>query len=359
MALSSIAILFLVAFSMRVYQGKGSETTSNTPRQPVVAQEVPPVQTIGSSDEHTKTNAILKSDIQELKAQFESGSFNDNLHFYLTVFAQRLAKEDVEGGLRWLLSLTGASEKFAAISEFARVLRSADPSRIDLAMQQEMPTPAHQALVVGAASGLLDNVEAASDYVRKCSRDKPEQDWIVRSLIMTLSQDHGKEGALRVMKMSDEFPYAATVEQYGSALFDLWIADKNAAMNLMNEKQDFQDRPGVYATFTEGLARRDLTFAADWVNSLAKGKAKDYAIHSIAKATSHQSSSDALRWAVTVQDDDLRPQAIHNILELSAYHDPKIAREIIQAAGFPLQETDKWMQLIKDQEARIRKAPAK
>ncbi len=133
--------------------------------------------------------------------------------------------------------------------------------------------------------------------------------------MVTLSQDRTPDGCLKLMRLGDEFPNTVPSEQQGEAPFHLWTADLAGALQLMEAKYDFQSRPAVFASFTEFLARKDLDAASNWGNNLADGIAKDHAIGSIAKASSHVSPLSGLQWAASIPWQQFRNQMMGNLVE--------------------------------------------
>ena len=297
---------------------------------------------------------IYADDLAAIKARFLSNVYNDDYGLYLSAFAARLAKEDPEAGLAWLLSLESTGDLQLGVIAFARELQKGSPDKLDWALKQAMPPSIYQAFVSGAASAMVGDLDSAVRFIRKASKSPTETDWLARSLMITLSQDRTPEGCLKLMRLADEFPNAVPPEQHGEALYYLWAADPSRAYKIMEAQKDFQSKPDVFASFTELFAQKDLEAASHWVNNIPDGIAKDYAIGSIAKASSHVSPLSGLQWAISIRDDDVRNQMMGNLVDLSAYHDPEATKKVVDQAGLPSAEASKWLAKINQQAARLR-----
>lgn len=349
-------------FSISPYNEKplGDSVKKLGPVLPPRALPQPPGHTAPkpSSDKHPPVDSLLagiySDDLAAIKARFLSNAYNADYGLYLSAFAARLAKEDSEAGLAWLLSLESTGDLQLGVIAFARELQKGSPDKLDWALKQTMPPSIYQAFVSGAVSAMVADLDNALRFIRKASKSPTETDWLARSLMITLSQDRTPEGCLKLMRLADEFPNAVPPEQRGGALYYLWAADPSRAYKIMEAQKDFQSKPDVFASFTELFAQKDLEAASHWVNNLPDGIAKDYAIGSIAKASSHVSPLSGLQWAISIRDDDVRNQMMGNLVDLSAYHDPEATIKVVEQAGLPSAEASKWLAKINQQAARLR-----
>ncbi|MFN0126892.1 MAG: hypothetical protein ACKV19_09445 [Verrucomicrobiales bacterium] len=297
---------------------------------------------------------VYADDLAAIKARFLSNAYNADYGTYLSAFAARLAKEDPEAGFAWLLSLESTGDLQLAVIAFARELQNGSPAKVDWALKQSMPPSIYQAFVSGAVSAMVGDLDNALQFITKASTSPIETDWLARSLMVTLSQDRTPAGCLKLMRLADEFPNAVPPEQHGEALFFLWSADPAKAEEIMQVRHDFQSNPAVFASFAELFAQKDLEAASSWVTNLPDGIAKDFAIGSIAKASSHVSPLGGLQWATSIRDNDIRNQMMGNLVDLSAYHDPEATKKIVEQAGFPAEEAAKWLAKINQQTAGLR-----
>jgi hypothetical protein len=359
--LGGLALLFAVSWSVAVRNDKSSKPSVKQQTSSLPPRRSPPIDdgaTKKSTGRSTSTDPLIagiySDDLATVKARFLTDVYNEDYGLYLSAFAARLAKEEPEAGFSWLLTLESTNHLQVAASAFGRELQNCAPAKLDWALKQSMPSSIFQALASGAAAAMSSDLDASMRFIRKASKSPIEADWLARSLMMTLSQDRGADGCLKLMRLADEFPNSVPSEPYGEALFYLWTADPAKALAIMEAKHEFQSNPAVFASFTDLYARKDLAAASKWVSNLPDGLAKDYAISSIAKAASHVSPLSGLRWAVSIRGSDLRPQAMNNLVELSAYHDPQATRKVIEQAGFSAEESEKWIAKIEQQEARLR-----
>jgi hypothetical protein len=127
-----------------------------------------------------------------------------------------------------------------------------------------------------------------------------------------------------------------------------WIAqaDPQRGAALMLEKATNAERPDIYKDITQRLFYADSASAGQWLSKQPQSPDLDLARGRYASLLAYQNSEAAMQWAMSVQDEKQRTDAVQDVYRTARVNDAKAADRVLDASGLPA-----------DQIQAIRKAP--
>jgi hypothetical protein len=248
----------------------------------------------------------------------------------------RLAMRDPDAAMQWLDAQSiGEGPRTAYQRNIAFGLLARDPRRgLDHLMQNPAAFPrsgvgqiiADIPLPDAARAGLI---EALPDP--RYAEFRPAINKVLmRSSLTTASVAALHEQSVALKLSSDE---VATFLRENPSVLMQW--DPAAATAWMKESLPAADYSTTMASAIRRWTEQDFNAAANHLDNMDRGPARDQSIKEFAGAVATMEAPSAARWALEIEDPNLRQAALREIGERWLHLDPDAARGWMKAQGLP------------------------
>ncbi len=133
---------------------------------------------------------------------------------------------------------------------------------------------------------------------------------------------------------------AKAIEEEADA--DPWSAANRLAQADLSEAQ----RVGATQQVVNAMLDRDLQGAAQWVETLAPGRARDYAVASLGRQVWQADYAAALEWMSAIDDSRLRVQNVRAVVHRWHEMDPQTALGALEAAPLAPEEKSEVRSMV-------------
>ena len=114
--------------------------------------------------------------------------------------------------------------------------------------------------------------------------------------------------------------------------------DPDAAAAWMKDVLPADQYPPMISTSVRRWAQRDFNAAATFLGTMERGPARDQSIHEFADVVASMEPESAAKWAVEIEDPDLRQSTLRDVGERWLHRDPDAARSWMEKQRMPAPE---------------------
>lgn len=302
-----------------------------------------------TADEKSDVLSFAKgASLDECSELVSSLTINDSYREVLYLVAERIATEDPEKALSWLSSLDLMEANTPAFTMCSKIL-GRDIRWLEQALTEVTNSRFREEILQHSIPQIaLDDWQGAVDLVFRQDLELSAEKR-AEFLISAVVRMDGEAVLGLVNEMGGE---GGGGEKIGGGFWDSLLSvagSKNADFAsefLSSNRYSEAEKIGVTATLVEKWTSQDPFEALEWVQQGNDGPLKDQAILGFVRGVWDQQPSNAIGWAASIRDSELRRKTVKNVIRRAGAESESFNRIISNLSVEP-NEREEYLQFLK------------